>query len=311
MTTLFISHPASLDHETPHGHPERADRIRVVERVLEQERFADLVRESAPVADLETICLAHPEIYVSQLRDASPEEGMIHIDDDTAMSPGTFEAALRSAGGAIRAVTEVMAGHADNAFVGTRPPGHHAERTRAMGFCFFNNAAIAARYARKTFGADRIAIFDWDVHHGNGTQDILWRDEHIMYLSTHEMPLFPFTGDAGETGDHDTIVNVPLAAGDGSDTFHTLVDQGIVPRIEAFRPDLIILSAGFDAHWRDPLSDINLTEADFAWVTNRMIDVAGRCCDHRIVSLLEGGYDLEGLSRSVSKHVGALMGIER
>lgn len=310
MTTLFISHPASLEHETPHGHPERADRIRVVERVLEQERFMELVRESAPVADIETICLAHPEIYVTQLRDASPEEGMIEIDDDTSMSPGTYEAALRSTGGAIRAVDDVMTGQVHNAFVGTRPPGHHAERTRAMGFCFFNNAAIAARYARKVYGAERVAIFDWDVHHGNGTQDILWNDPDIMFLSTHEMPLYPFTGEPGETGEYNTIVNVPLTPGDGSEAFRERVMGGILPRIEAFRPDLIILSAGFDAHWRDPLSEINLTEADYAWVTNRMIDIAGRCCNHRIVSLLEGGYDLEGLSRSVAKHVGALMGIE-
>lgn len=308
MTTLYLSHPAALDHQTPLGHPERADRIRVIERTLEQERFAGLVRELAPMAELDRIVLAHPEPYVLTIRDTCPREGLVRIDDDTVMSPGTFEAALRGAGGAVRAVDEVMTGRIKNAFVAMRPPGHHAERTRAMGFCFFNNAAIAARHAQQHHGAERVAIFDWDVHHGNGTQDIFWADDTVLYCSTHEAPLYPGTGAASERGEHDTIVNVPLNTGDGSQAFQSAVENQILPRIDAFRPDLIIVSAGFDAHWRDPLASLQLTEADFAWATRKVMDLASRHCDDRIVSVLEGGYDLEGLAKSAAAHVDTLLG---
>ncbi|WP_262296255.1 histone deacetylase family protein [Microvirga sesbaniae] len=310
MPTLYIAHPASLDHQTPLGHPERPDRIRAIERALEKERFTSLVREQAPMAEMESLALAHPEEYIVRLRNISPREGLVRIDEDTVMSPGTYEAALRGAGGAVMAVDEVMTGRATNAFVAMRPPGHHAERVRAMGFCFFNNAAIAARHAQARHGAERVAIFDWDVHHGNGTQDIFWSDETVLYCSTHEAPLYPGTGALSETGEHGTIVNAPLSAGDGSEAFREAVETAILPRIHDFGPDLIVISAGFDAHWRDPLASLNLMESDFAWATQKLMDLAGRHCGQRIVSVLEGGYDLEGLAKSTAFHLDALMGRE-
>ena len=308
MTTLYLGHPAALDHQMPLGHPERPDRIRAIERALEHERFATVVREQAPLGDFDRVALAHPEAYIAQLQSAAPREGMVRIDEDTVMSPGTLEAALRGAGGAVRAVDEVIQGHVANAFVAMRPPGHHAERVRAMGFCFFNNAAIAARHAQQRYGAERVAIMDWDVHHGNGTQDIFWSDPSVLYASTHEMPLYPGTGALSERGEHDTIVNAPLAAGDGGEVFREAFEAAVLPRIDAFQPDLIVISAGFDAHWRDPLASLNLTEADFAWATQRLMDLADRHAGGRVVSLLEGGYDLEGLAKSTAAHVNALMG---
>ncbi|MCZ8100312.1 MAG: histone deacetylase family protein [Alsobacter sp.] len=307
MSTLYISHPCFLLHQTPPGHPERPDRMRVVERILEHERFAPLEREASPVATTEALMRAHPESYIRALEDASPAEGMIQLDADTTMSAGTLEAAMRASGGAILAVDEVMTGKVANAFSAARPPGHHAERATAMGFCFFNHAAVAARHAQKAYGAERVAIVDWDVHHGNGTQDIFWSDPSVMYCSTHEMPLYPGTGAARETGEHNTVVNAPLRAGDGSHEFREVFEVAILPRIETFRPDLIIISAGFDAHVRDPLANLNLVEADFSWATAQLMDIADKSCSGRIVSLMEGGYDLEGLARSVAAHVMTLM----
>ncbi|EJW09942.1 Acetylspermidine deacetylase [Rhodovulum sp. PH10] len=307
MTTLYITHPAGLDHIPPLGHPERPDRLRVVERVLEQEAFQALAREQAPLAALSRIALCHPMHYIEAIRDASPREGLIQLDTDTSMSPGTYEAALRSVGGAVLAVDEVMTGTVSNAFCAMRPPGHHAETALPMGFCFFNNAAIAARHARDKHGAERVAVIDFDVHHGNGTQDILWADPNIMYCSTHEMPLYPGTGAPSERGEHGTIVNAPLRAGDGGDEFQEAFENIILPRLMDFRPDLLVLSSGFDAHMRDPLSNINLLEPDYTWVTKSLMDVADKCANGRLVSLLEGGYDLQGLARSVGVHVLALM----
>jgi acetoin utilization deacetylase AcuC-like enzyme len=306
--TLYITHPASLDHQTPLGHPERPDRIRAIDSILEKERFASLIREHAPMAEMEDLTLVHPEQYVALLREMCPREGLVRVDEDTVMSPGTFEAALRAAGGAARAVDEVMTGNATNAFVAMRPPGHHAERARAMGFCFFNNVAIAARHAQARHGAERVAILDWDVHHGNGTQDIFWSDASVLYCSTHEAPLYPGTGAVSERGEHGTIVNAPLRSGDGGEAFKEVLESVILPRIDAFAPDLILVSAGFDAHWRDPLASLNLTEADFGWATLMLMALADRHCGRRIVSLLEGGYDLEGLSKSTATHIDALMG---
>jgi len=307
MSTLLITHPACLNHLTPGGHPERPDRLRAIEQALEDERFQTLAREQAPRAPLEVVALAHPMEYVEAIRDASPKEGLVHIDADTSMSPGSYEAALRGVGGAMRAVDEVMNQKASNAFVAIRPPGHHAEVARPMGFCLFNNAAIAARYAQNRYGAERAAIVDFDVHHGNGSQDIFWADKTVMYCSTHEMPLFPGTGALGERGDFDTIVNAPLSAGDAGDVFREAFETAILPRLRAFKPDILIISAGFDAHTRDPLANLNLVEADFAWATQKLMDVADSSAQGRIVSLLEGGYDLQGLSRSVAAHVTALM----
>jgi acetoin utilization deacetylase AcuC-like enzyme len=200
-----------------------------------------------------------------------------------------------------------MAKTAANAFVATRPPGHHAETATPMGFCLFNNAAIAARYAQRRHGAERAAIVDFDVHHGNGSQDIFWADPTVLYCSTHQMPLYPGTGATSERGEHDTIVNAPLAPGDGGTEFREALETAILPRLEAFRPDVIVISAGFDAHMRDPLANLNLTEADFGWATRRIMEIAERTAGGRVVSVLEGGYDLEGLARSVSGHVTALM----
>lgn len=307
MTTLVVSHPQCLEHETPRGHPERADRLRIITHVLEHERFSDLVRDEAPRATTEQLIRVHPAEFVEKIDASTPMMGFVQVDGDTTLSPGSFEAALRSAGGAVFAVDEVMARRASNAFVATRPPGHHAETATAMGFCLFNNAAVAARHARAVHGASRVAIMDFDVHHGNGTQDIFWSDPNVMYLSTHEMPLYPGTGAMRETGAYGQIVNAPLRAGDGGEQFREAFEALILPRLRAFSPDLVIISAGFDAHERDPLANLNLTEADFAWATRKLMEVADETAGGRIVSLLEGGYDLEGLGRSVGAHVMALM----
>ena len=304
MATLLFHHPSALEHRTPAGHPERADRVRAVDSALADARFGTLERRLAPEAELGTIALAHPRKWVDALVNSAPTSGLVGIDADTVMSPGTIEAVRRGAGAAVAAVDAVVAGEAENAFCAMRPPGHHAERTRAMGFCLFNHAAIAARHARSRHGLARV---DFDVHHGNGTQDIFWSDPSVLYASTHQMPLYPGTGAAGERGDHDTIVNVPLRPGAGRDEFRAAMSDRVIPRLDAFRPDLVIVSAGFDAHRSDPLGNLRLEEADFAWATTALMEVADRHAGGRIVSVLEGGYDLAALAASVAAHVTALM----
>jgi acetoin utilization deacetylase AcuC-like enzyme len=307
MTTLLLHHPSTLEHRTPSGHPERPDRIRAVEKALSAEEFGPLVRRLAERADTDTIALAHPRAYVEAIEEAAPETGLVGIDSDTIMSPGTLEAIQRGVGAAVQAVDAVMTGEVANAFSAMRPPGHHAEKTRAMGFCFFNNAAVAARHAQTKHGAERVAIMDWDVHHGNGIQDIFWADKTVLYASTHQMPLYPGTGALSERGDFDTIVNAPLRPGADGETFRDAFDSRIMPRLEDFRPDLVIISAGFDAHWRDPLANLRLEAEDFAWATRKLMELASRHSGGRVVSLLEGGYDLQGLSDSVTAHVRTLM----
>ncbi|ABA03902.1 histone deacetylase superfamily [Nitrobacter winogradskyi Nb-255] len=308
MTTLVLTHAASFDHLTPPGHPERPDRIRAIDEVLTADHFKDLARGEAPQGSLDSVALCHNEHYIAELRHLSPENGLIYLDSDTSMSPGTWEAALRGVGGAIAATEAVIAGHASNAFVATRPPGHHAETGRAMGFCLFDQAAIAARHAQRKHGIDRVAVVDFDVHHGNGTQDIFWADRSVMYCSTHQMPLFPGSGASSERGDHDTIVNAPMASGDGGARFRAAFENLILPRLRKFAPELFVISAGFDAHSRDPLATLNLAASDFEWVTRKVMDVADATAGGRIVSVLEGGYDLKALGESVAAHVAALMG---
>jgi acetoin utilization deacetylase AcuC-like enzyme len=306
MVTRLYSHPIYLEHLTPPGHPERPDRLRAIERALEDEKFATLDRIQAPEGDPATILYAHPESFVDKIRRAIPEEGVRSVDADTSVSPKSWLAALTAIGAANAAVDDVFSGRADNVFVASRPPGHHAEKTTAMGFCLFNNAAIAARHAQKAHGAERVAIVDWDVHHGNGTQDIFWDDPSVLYCSTHQMPLYPGTGAPNETG-AGNIVNAPLSPQTGSELFRDAFLSRVLPAVNDFAPDLVIISAGFDAHHRDPLAEINLTEADFDWATGQLMDSAARHADGRLVSLLEGGYDLQGLAFSVAAHVGRMM----
>jgi acetoin utilization deacetylase AcuC-like enzyme len=309
VSTLYVSHPSSLEHDTGPGHPERADRIRVLDRAFESEIFQMLHRELAPEIDYEALLRVHAADYVERIKAATPATGLIEIAEDVVMSPGTWEAISHSIGGTVVAVDEVMRGKVNNAFVAMRPPGHHAETARAMGFCFFNLAAIAARQAQAVHGAERVAIVDFDVHHGNGTQQIFWSDASVLYASTHQAPLYPGTGGEDERGAHDTIVNVPLPEGASSKIFREAMTSKIFPRIEAFAPDLIVLSAGFDAHRFDPIGGLHLEVADFTWATARLMEIAERRSHRRIVSILEGGYDLIALSRCASAHVQTLMGV--
>jgi acetoin utilization deacetylase AcuC-like enzyme len=305
--TLFITHRACHDHLTPADHPERSDRLRAIEQVLEHEKFTFLLRQQCPRAELEIVALCHPWEHIERVRRAVPQTGLVHLDDDTVLSAGSFEACLRAAGGAILAVDEVMSGKAKNAFVAIRPAGHHAEATTAMGFCLFNNAAIAARYAQRCYGAERVAIVDFDAHHGNGSQQIFWSDRTVMYCSTHEMPLFPGTGAMSERGEYDNIVNAPLRAGDWGETFREALDIAILPRLQKFAPDLIVISAGFDAHRLDPLANLNLSEADFGWATRKIMEITDLRSAGKVISVLEGGYALQSLAHSVAAHVTALM----
>ncbi|MDX5361215.1 MAG: histone deacetylase family protein [Alphaproteobacteria bacterium] len=306
MTTALFTHPACLAHETPPGHPERVARLQAVLRALDDPRFAALERREAPLARVDEIALAHPREHVTALLARVPETGFAPLDADTIACPGTGEAALRAAGAVIAAADAVMAGEADNAFCAIRPPGHHAEPRTAMGFCLFNNVAVAAHHLRMVHGLHRIAVIDWDVHHGNGTQAIFEHDHALFYGSTHQMPLYPGTGAAQERGVAGNIVNVPLPPGAGSDQFREAFET-LLDRLERFEPEFILLSAGFDAHADDPLADMALSEADFAWATREIMEVAERYCGGRLVSALEGGYDLDALARSAAAHVAALM----
>lgn len=309
MSTLFVSHTSALDHDTGPSHPERPERMRAIHRVMADPRFDALIRDDAPWGEAKVITRVHPTSYFNAIEQAAPKDGSVALDHgDTVMSPGTWATLMHAVGGTTHAVDCVMNGAHKNAFVAMRPPGHHAELSTPMGFCFFNTAAIAARHAQMLHGAKRVAIVDFDVHHGNGTQAIFWSDPTVLYASTHQMPLFPGSGAVSERGAHDNIVNAPLRAGDGGEQFRDAMQSRILPRLESFAPDLIIISAGFDAHWRDPLGSVELVEDDYAWITEELMEVARKYSGGKIVSLLEGGYDLEGLAKSTAAHVGTLMG---
>ena len=306
MPTLLLTHPDCLLHDMGEGHPERPDRLRAIADALSASAFNALKREQAPSADLAVIERVHPARYVEAIRAASPKQGLVWLDPDTGMNPKSYDAALRATGAAVYAVDQVMSGNADNAFCAVRPPGHHAERARPMGFCLFNSVAIAAEHARASHGAERVAVVDFDVHHGNGTQNAFWSDKDLFYGSTHQMPLFPGTGALSETG-VGNIFNAPLNPLDGSNRFREAFQTRILPALHNFGPDLVLISAGFDAHREDPLAQIQLTEEDFTWVTEELMEMADKHAGGRIVSLLEGGYDLDALARSTAVHVQALM----
>jgi acetoin utilization deacetylase AcuC-like enzyme len=308
MAVALITHRACLGHDTGPGHPECAARLRAVLHALEAEEFFSLLREEAPEASREALLRAHTASYVEEILSLAPEEGEYRaLDADTIVSAGSAEAALRAAGGAIAGVDAVMEGWARASFVAVRPPGHHAEPSRPMGFCLFNNVAVAALHARARWGIRRVAIVDFDVHHGNGTETIVGSDPDIFYASSHQSPCYPGTGSAEEHGVAGNVVNLPLPPGSGSRAFREAWGAGILPALERFSPDFLLVSAGFDAHKADPLAQLRLEVGDFAWLTGELIRLADARTGGRIVSVLEGGYDLAALAASTAAHVRALM----
>ena len=307
MPIALITHEACLDHDTGEGHPERPDRLRAVQAALAEAHFPDLLREQAPRASAEQLARVHDADYVRELLAIEVPEGTLAaLDADTIVSPGSIEAALRAAGAAIRAVDMVMQGEAKAAFAAVRPPGHHARPATAMGFCLFNNVAVAAHHARDRWGLTRVAVADFDVHHGNGTQEEFWSDANLIFASSHQSPCYPGTGSAREQGTAHNVANAPLPPGSGSAEFRRAWQNVLLPALDAFVPELIIVSAGFDAHRRDPLAQLMLEAEDYAWITRELVALAGRHAEGRIVSLLEGGYDLEALAESAAAHVAAL-----
>ena len=303
MTFSIITHPACLEHVTPPGHPEQVARLEYVLRALEP---MNLDTQTAPLVADDDLLRVHPQSHIDVIKDNAPSDGWVSLDSDTHMSPGTLEAALRAAGGAIKAVDMVLSGERKSAFVAMRPPGHHAEREVPMGFCFFGNIALAAKHALDHHGLNRVAIVDFDVHHGNGTQDLVEGDKRIFFASTHQMPLYPGTGHAHETGGYNNVMNVPLAGGSGSQEFRNVMEREVIPAVKRWNPELLLISAGFDAHLADPLAGLNFTTQDFEWATQQLCDVADAHCQGRVVSCLEGGYDLDALAESVAAHVAVL-----
>ncbi|MBV9378927.1 MAG: histone deacetylase family protein [Alphaproteobacteria bacterium] len=308
MTTLLYTHPACLDHDPGRHHPESPARLRAVLAALDDPEFARAERREAPQAALDDVMRVHSRRHVEGVLGAIPKTGHVGIDADTVLSPASGEAALRAAGAVVAAVDAVVAREADNAFCAVRPPGHHAEPQRAMGFCLFNNAAIGALRAREVHSLTRVAVIDFDVHHGNGTQAAFEADGSLFYASTHQYPLYPGTGAVSETG-VGNVVNVPLRPMSGSSQFRSAMTQRILPALDAFRPELIVVSAGSGAHKSDPLAQLMLDEADYTWVTERLLEIAYRHAEGRLVSTLEGGYDLAALAGSTAAHVRVLMSV--
>jgi len=309
MATLLITHHDCIEHDPGDFHPEHPDRLRGILRMLETEDFMLLHREEAPHADHTQLLRVHPLSHIEHIMDAVPHDGHHAIDGDTVLGPHSGEAALRAAGGVVCAVDALGRKEARNAFVAVRPPGHHAERSQAMGFCFFNNVCVGAMHAREVYGMQKVAVIDWDVHHGNGTQHIFWDDPDAFYGSTHQYPLYPGSGSEDETGAHGNVVNVCLRPGAGGDEFRAAMRDRILPALRAFDPDIVFISCGFDGHVRDPLANLRLTIADFVWCTEEIMAVADACCEGRVVSVLEGGYDIVALSATTAAHVRALMGV--
>jgi len=306
VATYLFTHPACLGHDPGQGHPERPARLASVLKALSGPEFAALRRREAPLATTEQLQRAHPQRYVEAVLQAFPTAGYVQLDGDTVVSPGSKDAALRAAGALVAATDAVMGGEAANAFCAVRPPGHHAEPMRPMGFCLFNNVVVAARHARALYGIAKVAVMDFDVHHGNGTETQAMADADLFYASTHQSPLYP-GGGTHNHADHPNIVNAPLPPRSGSAEFHAAMSDMVLPAMRTFAPELVIISAGFDAHHADPLAELRLTEDDFAWATTQLLEVARDHAGGRLVSALEGGYDLDALGRSAQAHVRALM----
>lgn len=304
MKTALITHADCLDHVTPSGHPEQVARL---EHVLHALAPLDLIRVTAPLAADDDLLRVHPKSYLDEIKRMCPDTGTVQVDADTHMSSGSVDAAYRAAGGTLRAVDMVLTGEAKNAFVATRPPGHHAETATAMGFCLFGNAALGAKHALDFHGLQRVAVVDFDVHHGNGTQDILWDDPRALTITSQQMPLWPGTGAANETGAHENVLNIPLEPETTGDTMRAVYSETVFPRLRAFAPELIIVSAGFDAHRDDPLAQVNWETDDFQWLGRELCSLAYEICNGRLVSVLEGGYDLHALATSAKVFVTELI----
>ena len=298
--TALVTHEECLQHLTPPGHPEQVARL---EYILEALKDINLLRVSAPMAADDDILRIHPREHINYLQDAVPENGFKSLDGDTHISSGSLTAAYRAAGGVLRAVDLVLSGEAKNAFVAVRPPGHHAETQKSMGFCLFGNIALGVKHALDFHGLKKVAVIDFDVHHGNGTQEILWDESRCLTFSSQQIPLWPGTGTEEEQGHYNNIVNIPLPPGSTGELMRQKYEALVFPVLQKFEPDLILISAGFDAHEADPLAELNWSTADFSWLTERLCKIAEECCEGRLVSTLEGGYDLKALADSVKAHV--------
>ena len=298
--SVLLTHEECLQHVTPPGHPEQVARL---EYILEALKDINLSRVSAPMAAEDDILRIHPHEHINYLQDAVPDTGFKSIDGDTHISSGSLTAAYRAAGGVLRAVDLVLSGEAKNAFVAVRPPGHHAERQTAMGFCLFGNIALGVKHALDFHGLKRVAVVDFDVHHGNGTQDLLWDEARCLTFTSQQMPLWPGTGAEDEQGKFNNIVNIPFPPGSSGALMRQKYNALVFPALQKFKPELILISAGFDAHEADPLAELNWSTEDFSWLTERLCQIASDYCGGRLVSILEGGYDLEALAESVKAHV--------